>query len=265
LAFSCKGRGLCPSCGARRAHDVAEHLVERVLPDVPIRQYVLSPPSELVGLLAARPEALSALNRLFTAAIFDGIRARLELDGARHCGAVTFVQRFTKTLSCYPHLHVLALDGGYAEAEDETLTFIEDPGPTLDDLRALEARVLHRFGQWLQRRGYLDEQTEEPTGLDAWWLAAARAPCGVIARVHGGRREPGFEVHAGVRVAAGDERGRAQLVRYVTPMPEAPLRGASMDHCGVKVDCVDLAVLEVDLPSRRTSSRCSAITASRFA
>ena len=46
LPFSCKQRGLCPSCGARRMHDTAHHLVERVLPDVPIRQYVLSPPSD---------------------------------------------------------------------------------------------------------------------------------------------------------------------------------------------------------------------------
>mgnify|MGYP006303302275 FL=1 len=64
LPFSCKGRGLCPSCGARRMHDTAHHLVERVLPDVPIRQYVLSPPSEMVGLLAARGQAVSPLGRV---------------------------------------------------------------------------------------------------------------------------------------------------------------------------------------------------------
>jgi hypothetical protein len=37
----------------------AAHLLERVSPEVPIRQYVLSPPSELVGLLAAREEVLA--------------------------------------------------------------------------------------------------------------------------------------------------------------------------------------------------------------
>ena len=26
VAFSCKGRGWCPSCGARRAHETAIHL-----------------------------------------------------------------------------------------------------------------------------------------------------------------------------------------------------------------------------------------------
>jgi hypothetical protein len=35
VAFSCKGRGFCPSCGGRRMADTAAHLVDRVLPEVP--------------------------------------------------------------------------------------------------------------------------------------------------------------------------------------------------------------------------------------
>lgn len=42
VAFSCKGRGVCPSCNAKRAHVTAVHLVERVLPHVPYRQWTLS-------------------------------------------------------------------------------------------------------------------------------------------------------------------------------------------------------------------------------
>ena len=42
VAFSCKNRGICPSCSARRMHDTAMHLTERVLPHVPVRQWVLS-------------------------------------------------------------------------------------------------------------------------------------------------------------------------------------------------------------------------------
>ncbi len=85
LAFSCKGRGLCPSCGSRRMHDLAHHLVERVLPDVGIRQYVLSPPSEVVGLLAGRGEVLSTLSRIFVDAVFNGIRGRVGNDNL-HAG-----------------------------------------------------------------------------------------------------------------------------------------------------------------------------------
>ncbi|MBM4386029.1 MAG: transposase [Deltaproteobacteria bacterium] len=218
LAFSCKGRGLCPSCGARRMHDAVHHLVERVLPSVAIRQYVLSPPSELVALLAARGETLSALSRLFVAAISAGIRARA---GAKlSCGAVVVLQRFTKTLTVYPHLHVLVLDGGYLEREDETLDFVEDTGPGPSALRALEARVEERFTRWLRRRGFLEEQPPEPEAEDGWWSEAAREPSGLL---HAVSREPkrGFEVHASVRVAAGDEPGRERLCRYLMRPPFA--------------------------------------------
>ena len=171
LAFSCKGRGLCPSCGARRMHDVATHFVERVFPEVPIRQYVLSPPSELVGLLAARADALAAMARVFVEAIFRGQRARL---GAKlKSGAVVFVQRFTKTLSVYPHLHVLVLDGGYSEEDDGALEFRQDQGPSATERGALEDQVEVRFSGWLRRHGYLDE-TAEGRPDDPWWLASAR-------------------------------------------------------------------------------------------
>ena len=38
VAFSCKRRGICPSCTARRMADTAAHLVDRVLPQAPYRQ-----------------------------------------------------------------------------------------------------------------------------------------------------------------------------------------------------------------------------------
>jgi len=36
LAFSCKGRGVCPSCNARRMGEVAVHLTDEVIPHLPI-------------------------------------------------------------------------------------------------------------------------------------------------------------------------------------------------------------------------------------
>jgi hypothetical protein len=44
VAFSCKGRAVCPRCGGRRMAERAAHLVDRVIPDVPVRQWVLSLP-----------------------------------------------------------------------------------------------------------------------------------------------------------------------------------------------------------------------------
>jgi ribosomal protein S27E len=44
VALSCKCRGFCPSCGARRMVESAAGLVEHVCPHVPVRQWVLSFP-----------------------------------------------------------------------------------------------------------------------------------------------------------------------------------------------------------------------------
>ncbi|MFT5562653.1 MAG: ribosomal protein S27E, partial [Litorivivens sp.] len=41
VAFSCKHRGFCPSCGARRMVETSAHLLDHVIPKAPVRQLVL--------------------------------------------------------------------------------------------------------------------------------------------------------------------------------------------------------------------------------
>ncbi|MFL5309589.1 MAG: transposase zinc-binding domain-containing protein [Myxococcales bacterium] len=53
VAFSCKGRGICPSCTTRRIQGTATHLLDRVLPQVPMRQWGALAPA--LGSLPARP------------------------------------------------------------------------------------------------------------------------------------------------------------------------------------------------------------------
>jgi len=60
VAFSCKKRGFCPSCAARRMAETAALLVDQVLPERPLRQWVLSLPHALRFLLARNPAAPSA-------------------------------------------------------------------------------------------------------------------------------------------------------------------------------------------------------------
>ncbi len=59
VAFSCKKRGFCPSCGARRMAETAALLADEVLPARPLRQWVLSLPMALRFLLATHPAVLS--------------------------------------------------------------------------------------------------------------------------------------------------------------------------------------------------------------
>ncbi len=85
VAFSCKRRRVCPSCNARRMCGTAAHLTERVLPDVPVRQWVLSVPFELRLLLAREPAALSAVGRIFVREILRWQRAQAALPSSRQC------------------------------------------------------------------------------------------------------------------------------------------------------------------------------------
>jgi hypothetical protein len=70
VPFSCKSRGVCPSCNARRAQDTAIHLVERVLPRAPHRQWTLSFPVPVRFCLARDARLLSKVLSLFVRALF---------------------------------------------------------------------------------------------------------------------------------------------------------------------------------------------------
>ncbi len=60
VAFPCKKRGICPSCGARRMAESARHLVEGVFGARPVRQWVLSIPYPLRFLFANKPAVINA-------------------------------------------------------------------------------------------------------------------------------------------------------------------------------------------------------------
>jgi hypothetical protein len=68
-AFSCKRRGLCPSCTARRMADTAAHLVDQVLPQAPYRQWVFTVPRALRLRLARDPAWATWVGNLAVRAI----------------------------------------------------------------------------------------------------------------------------------------------------------------------------------------------------
>jgi hypothetical protein len=94
--FPCKRRGICPSCTARRMADTAAHLVDRVLPLAPYRQWGLSAPKPLRLRLARAPEWASWVGKLAVRAIGAWQRRIARARGARdpRTGEITFVQRF---------------------------------------------------------------------------------------------------------------------------------------------------------------------------
>ncbi|HYO52392.1 transposase zinc-binding domain-containing protein [Archangium sp.] len=119
VAFSCKGRGVCPSCNAKRAQVTAVHLVERVLPHVPYRQWTLSFPHRVRWVLLKEKGLLSDVFALFLRAVFALQRRRARRQGVRggQTGAVSFLQFFGSALQVTPHYHALVPDGVFVPGE----------------------------------------------------------------------------------------------------------------------------------------------------
>ena len=113
VAFSCKKRGFCPSCCARRMNDEAAHLVDQVLPQVNMRQWVLSFPYKLRFQMAHNAKLTSQILPIFIKVITSyqkNVARRRGIKRAR-TGSVTFIQRFGSALNLNVHFHALFTDG----------------------------------------------------------------------------------------------------------------------------------------------------------
>jgi hypothetical protein len=108
VAFSCKGRGVCPSCCTRRMNETAAHLVEHVFPVQPVRQWVLSVPKRLRYFMHRDATALNCALRLFLRAIRSALIERCkttegftsEETNELQIGAVAFIHRFSSDITC---------------------------------------------------------------------------------------------------------------------------------------------------------------------
>ena len=113
--------------------DTAAHLVDRVFPEVPVRQYVLSLPFALRTRLAFDQTLCSEVLRIFMRSVFTSLRrrARKTLTATwLHCGSMCFLQRSGGAINLNPHYHALVLDG----AGDDTTLF---PGGGEEGLEVL--------------------------------------------------------------------------------------------------------------------------------
>jgi hypothetical protein len=254
VAFSCKGRGFCPSCMGRRMCQTAANLVEHVLPKVPLRQWVFTFPFQLRGRLGFDGKLLGAVTRIFVDSILGWYRRHLRV-GTRErveSGAVVAVQRASSDLKLNPHLHVVFLDGVYAASADGSLAFRALPRLSTTDvadaLQIARARIL----RYLERRGVIhidadadvlrvdDDLAEREPALAQLAAAAVSglAPAGPELRrrpvelAFDGRpgvvitaplsvRELGFSLHAATRAGADDDKGREALLKYILRPPLA--------------------------------------------
>lgn len=104
VAYSCKCRGVCPSCTTRRMVETAAHLADHVIPRLPVRQWVHSVPKRLRYHLERDPAVLNVALHIFLTAIERVLRQHSPgASAASHLGAVIFIHRFGALLNT--HLH----------------------------------------------------------------------------------------------------------------------------------------------------------------
>ena len=227
--------------------DTAAHLVDRVFPIVPVRQWVLSLPFALRYRLAYDAGLTTDVLNVFIRTLFGELRGRAERIlgfGSSKCGAVTFIQRFGGALNLNLHFHSMVIDGVYAAGDDGRPRFHRLPAPEDDEILRLTTRVAERIQSLLARKGLsaeaADPEQADPLSRDDPGMAALLASS-VAGRIgvgpDAGNRvsrmgdwiDPdrtdafasdrcgmvsGFSVHANVQIEARDRMRLERLLRY---------------------------------------------------
>jgi ribosomal protein S27E len=214
LPFSCKTRGLCPSCGKRRATDWALRFVEEVLPAprVDAGDHLADEPAPISSLteptLSYLPLVFTIPKMLRPAFLFDRTLSRLlcraayavvRNDFAAHFpyldrpvpAFVAAPQSFGTLLTFHPHVHALVSSGVF---DREGSFHPIPPDEAAERLRALEIpfrnAVLHAF----LRRGTIDDDRADL--LRSW-------------------EHSGFSVHSERAIpAADDDAALTSILEY---------------------------------------------------
>jgi hypothetical protein len=191
--------------------ETAAHLVDHVLPPLPVRQWVLSLPKRLRYNLQRDREALNSALRIFLDEIKRHLLAHSPGAGPdARAGAVAFIHRFGSSLNLHTHFHVCVIDGVFEPNANGEVRFIVAEELDAQDAEAVQTRVRRRILRAYQRRGILDKDEREK--MESW--------------SHGG----GFSLDATVRIAANDRRGLERLLRYCARPPFAAERIEELDR-----------------------------------
>lgn len=240
VGFSCKRRGFCPSCTARRASDCAAHLADHVLPRAPVRQWVLSFPRRVRWHLARNPKLLTKVIRIFQRELAKSYKTRAAEAGVEdgQTGAVTFVQRFGSYLNLNVHFHAVVPDGVFTRSGDtEGACFHPlprpEPGVTRDILLRTGRKVVRLLDAHFEDVEAVSSFSESVLdSLMATSVQTGRAPPGSgysPTETDTAAHQEGFSLHCGVRIHENDRQGLEQLLGYGGRGPLAQSRLTETD------------------------------------
>ena len=190
LCFSCKGRGLCPSCDAKRGAAFAAFLKDELLDDVGHCLWTFSLPKMLRLYFLFRRELLTELARAAYETVKELMQAAVD-DQKAQPGMVAVIQTFSDDLKWNPHLHGIVTRGAF-NGHRQWL-----PLPYIDT-HAAEILFREKVFRFLQRRGLLSDQRMDL--LRSW-------------------RRSGFSVDNSVYLYPSDTQALESVARYVVRCP----------------------------------------------
>jgi len=128
--FSCRTRGFCPSCHAKRVEEWGEWMRETLLLDVPHRQIVFTIPKRLRVFFKFNRRLLGDLCRCALRSL--SCYFEVVTGSALTPGVIAAIQTFGDRINLHVHLHFLVTEGG----TDEAGVFLKIP--RIDDSRLAE-------------------------------------------------------------------------------------------------------------------------------
>jgi len=219
-------------------------LIDEVLPEQPVRQWVLSFPFPLRFLFASRPAVMGRVLGIVYRVIATHLVKKAGHDHATaRTGAVTLIQRFGGALNLNIHFHMLFLDGVYVDHSNGTARFRWVRAPTSAELTQLVHTIAHRVGRFLERQGWLtrdaensylasDAEDDEPMTPLLGHSISYRIAVGPLAGCKvftlqtlpacdepfddGAGKVAGFSLHAGMAARADERKKLERLCRYIS-------------------------------------------------
>jgi hypothetical protein len=192
VAFSCKGRGLCPSCHKKRQLAFGQFVTGEILERVPHRHLVFTIPRRLRLHFRYDRRLLAKLARAAFSVTRRVLREATGEADARP-GGVAAIQTFGSLLDFHPHVHLLVTWGGFRP--DGSFRRAPDvPAEVIEEL------FRHRvFGLLLAEEAIGEDLVEN---LLSW-------------------RHSGFGVHVGREIPGDDGRALQAVTEYVAGGPIA--------------------------------------------
>lgn len=158
VTYSCKRVTLCSRCGYRRMYERTHHLMNAVIPCVPVRHWVLNLPPHLRFNVGYYHHILAGLLRIFVRAIFMFLRRhakvvlRLSSTNLAHPAGISVIHRVSARLTANFHFHCVIVDGVWIQPRlHGPVEFHALPPPTDAELAKIASRVCKQTRKLLMR------------------------------------------------------------------------------------------------------------------